>query len=79
MSELNRRLGLSRANYVKGILARLVSNFPGLITDEETDGAEVIEWLSQEFWVMKYNDPKLYAILEKRALRGTPKNAKAGM
>ncbi len=34
----------------KDILDRLAANFPGLVNgDEEVPGAEVVEWLSNEF------------------------------
>lgn len=51
----------------RDIILRMVANFPGLIDDREVNGAELVDWMSNEMFAC-IPDTELSC----RALNGTP-------
>lgn len=61
-------------NTAENILARLVANFPGLLNGEdEVPGAELVDWLSDEFYGIDEANP-LFKLLKDRAENGSPED-----
>lgn len=58
-----------RNREARDMVLRMVANFPGLVTDEEdVNGADLVDWISNEVHHMSTNDPELID----RAKNGTP-------
>lgn len=55
----------------RDVILRLVANFPGFVTDEEVNGADLVDWLSNEILYLS-QDPELDQEMRNRALTGTP-------